>query len=70
MKKMIEDYKSCDAALTARITNLRKRLKSDKLRTKERQALEARINLLSEERTEIRHDIREMMAHRKVGGAV
>lgn len=64
MEDLIRSYEESRAALSMRIAMLREQLRSDTtLRQMEIDAIKARIAILSQERTELLHDIREMLAH-------
>lgn len=64
MRTMIREYERCRAALSKRIRSLNSRLRNDPmLRTKEREAIERRRDLLSDECTELLHAIVSMRGH-------
>ncbi|MBE6851064.1 MAG: hypothetical protein E7504_04920 [Ruminococcus sp.] len=64
MQDLINCYEESRTAIISRIKELRDKLKTDKtLKTKEQDALKARIDLLCQERTELQQDIREMREH-------
>ncbi len=64
MQELIASYEESRALIIGRIAELRDRLKNDTtLRTKEQDALKARIDLLCQERSELQQDIRAMREH-------
>jgi len=64
MEDLIRSYEESRAALSMRIAMLRERLRNDPtLRQMEADSLKARIAVLSQERTELLYDIREMQEH-------
>ena len=63
MEDLIRSYEESRAALSMRIASLRERLRSETLRQMEEDSLKARIAILSQERTELLRDIREMQGH-------
>lgn len=64
MEDLIRSYEESRAALSMRIAMLRERLRNDPtLRQMEVDSLKARIAVLSQERTELLYDIREMQEH-------
>ncbi len=64
MENLIRSYEESRAALSMRIAMLRERLRSDPpLKQMEEDSIKARIAILSQERTELLRDIREMKEH-------
>lgn len=64
MRTMIREYEECRAALSKRIHSLNAELRNNAmLRTKEREAIERRRELLTDECTELLHAIVSMRQH-------
>lgn len=63
MEKMIKAYEAERKRLGSRLAELRKILKTGKLKTMERESIEQRISLITVERTELLHSIHDMQLH-------
>ncbi|MBE6826030.1 MAG: hypothetical protein IJN11_01235 [Oscillospiraceae bacterium] len=64
MRMMIQEYERCRAMLSSRIHDLNAELRENPLlRTKEREMLERRKEMLTQERIELLHAIMSMRAH-------
>lgn len=64
MEDLIRSYEESRVALSMRIAMLREKLRTDTtLRQMEEDSIKARIAILSQERTELLRDIREMQEH-------
>ncbi|MCR4646741.1 MAG: hypothetical protein K5695_15240 [Oscillospiraceae bacterium] len=63
MEKMIQEYEQCRVLLERRMRQIAAALQDPGLRTREREALERRRELLMYERFDLLHAIREMKEH-------
>ena len=63
MDKMIQEYEMARKKLEQRVHELTEALKRPGLRTREREVLELRREVLMEERVDLLHGIREMKEH-------